>query len=156
MPPGFTESLAARLNSLGTVPCREAKPGDVVKPGVAMMAPGGKHMRVSAKGELTFDEAPPIHGVRPAADYLFQSALELYGNRLVGVVLTGMGRDGAAGARSIKDAGGVVFGESAATCTVYGMPKAAMEVGGITSEFPITEIGAAIVASLNRRLANAS
>lgn len=156
MPASFTASLANRLNSMGTVPCREAKQGDQVEPGVALMAPGGFHMRVQAGGILTLDEEPTIHGVRPAADYLFQSAAALYGSKVVGMVLTGMGRDGAAGSVAIKNHGGIVFGESESTATVYGMPKAAKDADAIYAEFPIDEIGQALVATLGRRIANAS
>lgn len=156
MPAGFTASLAARLHRLGTVPCREAKEGDKVMPGVALIAPGGVHMKVDRNGTIIFEDSPSIHGVKPAADHLFTSAREVYGSRCVGVVLTGMGRDGAAGAKAIRDAGGVCFGESQSTCTIYGMPKAAMEVGGIDAEFGIHEMASAVVASLTGRKARAS
>lgn len=156
MPPNFTASLADRLNSMGTVRCREAKPGDRLEPGLALMAPGGQHMRIGDRDQLTFDTEPTIHGVRPAADYLFDTAAKRYGSRVVGVVLTGMGKDGAAGALQIRETGGVVLGESAETCTVYGMPKAALEVGAVQAEYPIHELGAALVAALTRRVARAS
>lgn len=156
MPAGFTESFARRLDAIGTVPCREAAPGDKVLPGQAFVAPGGKHMRVRSDGSLSFDTDPPIHGVRPAADYLFLSAVEVYGARCVGVVLTGMGRDGAEGALAIRRAGGATLGEAESTCTIYGMPKAAMTIGAIEAEFPIHEMGRAIVAQLGGRIAHAS
>ncbi|MBX3120079.1 MAG: chemotaxis response regulator protein-glutamate methylesterase [Fimbriimonadaceae bacterium] len=156
MPAGFTASLAARLHRLGTVPCREAKAGDKVMPGVALIAPGGVHMKVDKNGSIIFEDTPTIHGVKPAADHLFMSAIQTFGARCVGVVLTGMGRDGAAGAKAIREAGGLCYGESQATCTIYGMPKAAYEVGGIDAEFGIHEMGSAIVASLSGRKARAS
>lgn len=156
MPAGFTASLANRLNNLGTVPCFEAKPGDVVTKGVAYLAPGGKHMRVGPNGALIFDEEPTIHGVRPAADHLFQTAVQRYGSKCVGIVLTGMGKDGAAGAKAIKDAGGVVFGESEQTCTVYGMPRAAAELDAVYAECPIYELGHVVMATMSRRNQHAS
>ena len=145
---GFTAYVANRLNTLGTMKVREGRPGDFMEKGVAILAPSGKHMRVLPSGELTFDDGPRIHGVRPAADYLFLSAASSFGNRCVGAVLTGMGKDGAAGALAIRRSGGVVFGESEETCAVYGMPRVAKEIGGIDSEFPIMQMGQALVAAL--------
>jgi two-component system chemotaxis response regulator CheB len=156
MPASFTASLANRLDGMGTIPCHEAKPGDAVRPGVALMAPGGLHMRIQSDGALSFDEGPTIHGVRPAADHLFTSAASVFGSRTVGIVLTGMGRDGAAGARAISEAGGLVFGESEQTAVVYGMPKAAKELGALEAEAPIHEIGHVVMANLGRRIAHAS
>jgi two-component system, chemotaxis family, protein-glutamate methylesterase/glutaminase len=156
MPAGFTASLAARLNRIGSVPCREAVDGDLIQPGVALLAAGGFHMRVDDEGRVSLFDAPVLHGVRPAADYLFESAAKYYGNRCVGAVLTGMGRDGAAGALSIKQAGGTVVGEDQSTCTVYGMPRAAKEIGAISGEYPIHEIGHALVATTSGRLKGAA
>ena len=156
MPAGFIDSLAKRLDRIGTLPCAEAKPGDHVTPGHALIAPSGKHMSVAPGGELLFTDEPTMHGVKPAADYLFKSAARVYGNRCVGAVLTGMGRDGAEGALQVKQAGGLVFGESEDTCTVYGMPRAAKILGAIESEFPIEEMASAIVSSLHGRIAHAS
>ena len=149
MPPGFTKSFAARLDSCGTVPCHEAAIGDRVVPGQALLAPGGLHMAVGAGGEIVLNQDPPLHGVRPAADVLFMTAAKVFGARCVGAVLTGMGKDGAEGALRLRHVGGVVFGESESTCTIYGMPRAAMQVGGIDAEYPINELAQAIVASLS-------
>lgn len=151
MPEGFTASLAQRLDHIGTVPCKEAHDGDSIAPGLAIIAPGGRHMTVTSKGIIKLDDRPTIHGVRPAADYLFQTAAELYGRRLVGVVLTGMGRDGADGAVAIRKAGGFVLGESEETAVIYGMPKAAKEAGGVDAEFPLHEMGHALCGVLSRR-----
>jgi two-component system chemotaxis response regulator CheB len=155
MPPGFIAGLAKRLDRIGTLPCAEAQPGDCVTPGHALIAPAGTHMSVKMGGELQFTNEPSLHGVRPAADYLFKSGARVYGNRCVGAVLTGMGRDGAEGALAIKNAGGVVYGESEETCTVYGMPRAAVALGAIEAEFPIHEIAGALVGSLHGRMAHA-
>ncbi len=156
MPEGFTASLAQRLDAIGTMPCKEAKHGDKVQPGLAYVAPGNKHMRVDKHGNIALDEGDRIHGVRPAADHLFVSAVEAWGNKCVGLVLTGMGKDGAAGALAIKRSGGTVFGESQESCTVYGMPKAAKEIGGVNAEFPIDQIGQAMVAALKGDRTNAA
>lgn len=156
MPPSFTKSLAERLSKIGTVPCKEAVHGDVIEPGVALLAPGGKHMVVSSDGTVSLNEEAPIHGVRPAADKLFESAASIYGSRCVGAVLTGMGRDGAAGAVAIRKAGGQTFGECESSCVIYGMPKAAKAAGGIDAEFTIEEMPAVLVAALSGRTKRAS
>lgn len=156
MPPGFTASLAARLDKIGTVPCAEATEANRVTPGMAFLAPAGKHMRIKKDGFLEFSMEPSLHGVRPAADYLFKSAAERFGAKTLGVVLTGMGRDGADGSLTIKNAGGMVLGESEETCTIYGMPKSAFATGAVAAEFPIHEMAQAIVANLGGRVARAS
>jgi len=157
MPAGFTDSFARRLNQIGTVPCREAAHGDLIKPGQALMAPGGKHMKVSSKGTIEIYDGPNVHGTKPAADPLFLSALSYFGaSRLVGAVLTGMGRDGADGAAQIVNAGGVFFGQNEETCVIYGMPKAAKMAGGISDELPLDQIASALTSSLQRRQKRAS
>jgi len=156
MPAAFTESLARRLDGIGTVPVKEAVDGEQVKPGQAYMAQGGLHMVVEEGGILRYQDTPPLHGVKPAADHLFQTAASIYGKRALGVILTGMGKDGAAGAVTLIQCGATVFGEDESTCTVYGMPKAAKDAGGLTAQFPLHEMGAAIVAALKERVARAS
>lgn len=152
MPVGFTASLAERLSRLGTVPVREAVDGDDIAPGLALIAPGGLHMRISDSGKVELFDGPALHGVRPAADHLFESAARKFGSRCLGAVLTGMGKDGAAGAMAIKTSGGTVFGESESSCTIYGMPRAAKELGAIAGEYPIHEMGHALVAMASGRL----
>ncbi|MBL8064221.1 MAG: chemotaxis response regulator protein-glutamate methylesterase [Chthonomonadaceae bacterium] len=156
MPVGFTTSFAKRLNELSAIPTREAVQGDKIEPGQALLAPGGFHLVCEPNGTVSLNEKPSIHGVRPAADYMFQSGAKCFGSKCLGVVLTGMGRDGAQGAVEIRQMGGVVLGESEATCVVYGMPKAAKDAGGIDAEFPLDEIAQAIVANLSGRLKHAS
>jgi len=152
MPVGFTASLAARLDRVGTMSCREAADGDHLEPNLALVAPGGIHMKVGPDGRVSLFDGPTLHGVRPAADYLFETAAQRFGNRCVGAVLTGMGRDGAAGALAVKTAGGTMFGEAESTCTVYGMPRSAKEIGATVAEYPIHEIGHALVATIAGRL----
>ena len=156
MPAGFTKSLAERLTALRTVPCFEAADGKPLEPGVAWLAPGGRHMVLGPDGRIRLTDDPPVHGVRPAADPLFLSAAKLLGSRCLAVVLTGMGRDGADGALAIRKAAGTVLAESESTATVYGMPKAATAIGATHAEYPIHEMGQAIVANLQRRIAHAS
>lgn len=156
MPQGFTASLAQRLDNLGTVPCREAKDGDRIEAGQAYMAPGGIHLALGPGGRLSFDDSPSMHGVKPAADILFKTAAESYGSRCLGVVLTGMGRDGADGAVVIRSKGGKVFGEAESSCVIYGMPQAAKKAGGVDAEFDLRDMGAAIVAGVAGRAALAS
>ncbi len=157
MPAGFTESFARRLNQLGTVPCREAVHGDLIKPGQALIAPGGTHMRVSSKGTIEIYDGPNVHGTKPAADPMFFSAMEYFGaTKLIGAILTGMGKDGAEGAAQIVKSGGVFFGQNEETCVIYGMPKAAKLAGGITDELPLNQIATALASALHRRQRRAS
>ncbi len=156
MPAGFTASLSKRLDLVGCMSVREAQTGDSIKAGQALVAPGGKHLVVGADGRMKLTDEEPIHGVRPAADFLFHTAAKAWGPKCLGVVLTGMGRDGAEGAVAIRKAGGVVLGESAESCIVYGMPRAAKDAGGVDAEFTIDDMPTAIVANLTGRLQRAS
>jgi len=155
MPAGFVAPLARRLNDIGTISVREAKVGDRMEPGVALLAPGGRHMTIGADGGLRFDDAPTVHGVRPAADRLFNSAAEAFGKRCVVAVLSGMGRDGAEGALAVRKAGGVILAESEETCTIYGMPKAAVEIGAVERTVPIDGMGAALARAVAGGVTNA-
>ena len=155
MPTGFTAPLAKRLNEVGPMAVREARPGDRLEPGVALIAPGGRHMTVRAGGALAFDDGPSIHGVRPAADRLFASAAEAFGRRCLVAVLSGMGRDGADGALAIHEKGGTVLAESEETCTIYGMPKAAVATGAVERSVPIDQMGDAIAGTVAGKMLNA-
>lgn len=148
MPESFMASFAARLNSIGTVPCQVAKAGDRPVPGVALMAPGGKHMMIDSHGAIVLDDGPNLHGVKPAADHLFLTAAAKWGDRCLGAIFTGMGRDGAEGAKVIRSKGGYMIGESEETCVVYGMPRAAKEAGGIDRELPLSAMAPALVTAI--------
>ena len=128
MPEGFTASFAKRLNDVSSVKVVEASHGDLIVPGTVYVAPGGKHMTLSGNRVL-LDTKAKLHSVRPAVDYLFYSAVDLYGKDLLGIVLTGMGQDGADGCRAIKEAGGYVITQDQASSTVYGMPRVVAERG---------------------------
>ncbi len=127
MPPVFTQILAKRLGDLSKKPCNEAKHGDILKPGHIYVAPGDYHLQVAhSSGEvvLELNQGPQRNSVRPAADYLFESAAAVFRNRLLGIVLTGMGQDGLQGSIAIKQAGGRILIQDEPSCVVFGMPGA--------------------------------
>jgi len=153
MPAGFTSSLASRLNALSRVPVAEARSGDRIEHGRVYLAPGGMHMRVadvSGVPMIALDQTPPIWGVRPSADPLFRSAAQQFGALLVGVVLTGMGRDGAEGLRAVRDRGGYAIVQDRATSIVYGMPQAALATAGADRTLPLDAIAMEIAEAVAR------
>jgi two-component system, chemotaxis family, protein-glutamate methylesterase/glutaminase len=145
MPAGFTGSLAARLDRDAALSVREAAPGDALSPGTALIAPGGSHLRLEL-GRSVLSDADPIGGLRPRADLTIADVVDIWGERTLLVVLTGMGRDGVEGARAVRAAGGRVLAEAAETCTVYGMPRAIVEDGLADLVLPLHEMAPAIVA----------
>jgi chemotaxis response regulator CheB len=145
MPSGFTSLLADRLNALYPQEVREAQTGDFVMQGRMLIAPADKHMRLAMRGGKVVVECfvgQRIHGVMPAADVLFESVVEVMKNNAVGVVLTGMGNDGAKGLMQMRLAGCKNIGQDERSCVVYGMPKAAKDLGGIDYEIPLDDIPA--------------
>jgi two-component system, chemotaxis family, protein-glutamate methylesterase/glutaminase len=144
MPPGFTRSLAGRLDEISAIPVKEAAEGDRLQSGHVLVAPGGFHMTVGSDGLIRLNQDPPVHGVRPAVDKTFESVIPLFGQHLVGVILTGMGYDGAKGMVGVKKHGGRTIAEDASTCVVYGMPKVVAEMGAADQVLPVHEIADAI------------
>jgi len=145
MPAGFTKSLAVRLDEISTIAVKEAEEGDRVINGRVLIAPGGFHMVTDAEGKVHLNQEPSQHGVRPAVDRTFESAVPVWGSRMVGVILTGMGYDGAKGMVSLKRSGGKTIAEDASSCVVYGMPKVVVELGAADHVLPLHEISEAIV-----------
>ena len=151
MPIGFTRSLADRLDSRSAVPVREAQDGESVAPGVVLIAPAGRHMKVRRRGTVTrvwLDEEPRSALHRPSVDVLMASVAKVYGARSLGVVLTGMGSDGVEGLRAIRQTGGRTFAESEESCVIYGMPKAAVEAGVVDRSVPLARMADEILAAV--------
>jgi two-component system chemotaxis response regulator CheB len=146
MPAGFTASLADRLDALTPLPCAEAARDDLLAEDRILLAPGGVHLISSASGHVQLVRLPPVNGVRPAVDVTLQAVAPIWRERLLCVVLTGMGVDGREGCRAVKLHGGSVIAQDAATCTVNGMPGAVAGAGLADQILPLTEISASIEA----------
>lgn len=145
MPAGFTNSLAIRLNDISGLPVKEAAEGDAVRTGHVYIAPGGHHMALDNKLTIRLNDGPPVHSVRPAVDVTMESVIENFKGTVIGVILTGMGYDGAKGMAAIKRVGGKTIAQNEATCVVYGMPRVVVESGKADKVLPITEIAQGIV-----------
>jgi two-component system chemotaxis response regulator CheB len=146
MPPGFTQSLAARLDRASKLDVREAEGGESIQPGIALIAPGGKHLRLGGDKRTVLSDDTEIGGLRPRADLTIKDCARVYGPRMLLVVLTGMGADGLEGAREVRNAGGRVLAEDESTCTIYGMPRAVAEAGLADEVLPLNELAEAIAA----------
>jgi len=143
MPVGFTASLAERLNRVCPITVKEAQDGEIPRPGTVYIAPGGVHLKLRRFGEelqLKLDVAPDDSLHRPSVDVLFNSAAQACGSRTLAFVLTGMGRDGAVGARTLKSVGGRVLVESESTAVVFGMPKAVQESVSVDGTVPLAQV----------------
>lgn len=148
MPPGFTASLAERLNRISPIPVKEAADGEPIAAGQAYIAPAGRHMKVMRCGgklhvRLDLSPAEALH--KPSVDVLFESAAAVCGSNSLAVVLTGMGRDGAIGARALKNAGARVVAESEETARVFGMPKAVAEAVKADAVVPLHDVAGTIL-----------
>ncbi|MEQ1794511.1 MAG: chemotaxis response regulator protein-glutamate methylesterase [Nitrospira sp.] len=149
MPEKFTAAFAERLNSICQIEVLEAKTGDRVIPGRALIAPGGRHMMVKRSGaqyHVEVVEGPLVNRHRPSVDVLFRSVAKFAGRNALGIIMTGMGDDGAAGLLEMRKAGAKTIGQNEATCVVYGMPKEAMKRGATERELPLTAIAPEILA----------
>jgi two-component system chemotaxis response regulator CheB len=146
MPAGFTASLAARLDSAGTLRCAEATSEDILVAGEILVAPGDRHMISTTNGHIRLVRLSPVNGVRPAADVTLQSVAPIWRDRLLCVVLTGMGVDARDGARAVKLYGGRVIAQDAATATIYGMPGAVAAAGLADQVLPLHKIASSVAA----------
>ncbi|HHX94690.1 MAG TPA: chemotaxis response regulator protein-glutamate methylesterase [Clostridia bacterium] len=154
MPEGFTRALAERLNQSSHIFVKEAQEGDLIKPGLALVAPAGRQMYVE-KGlggaHITLRSEANVSTVfKPSVDVTMLSAAEVYGNSVLGVIMTGMGSDGVRGLKEIKRRGGSCLAEAEQTCTVFGMPKAAINAGVIDEIHPVDSIAAAIIRAVGK------
>lgn len=154
MPEGFTQAFAERLNQHCALEVKEAEHGETVRAGVAYIAPGHSHMRVNNAGlglRLQLDQDGPVNQHRPSVDVLFDSVAELPPPATVGIILTGMGRDGAAGMLRLKEAGGYNLAQDESSSVVYGMPREALLGGGVDEVLPLEWIAPALLARLQQR-----
>lgn len=143
MPGNFTGPFAQRLNSLSRITVKEAESGDVLKPNHALLAPGGRHLSLVKSGSKVIAkirDEDPVSGHRPSVDVMMRSAAELFGDRCLGIIMTGMGYDGAEGCRLIREAGGYVLGQNEASSDVYGMNKVAFVEGNVDRQFALDEL----------------
>jgi len=149
MPVGYTELYARRLDEIAPLQVREPREGDPVRPGVVLVAPAGRHLSFVRQEDgavaAHLDARPFDLPHRPSVDVLFQSAAEVFGDRVLGVVMTGMGSDGKHGAAWIKSQGGRVFTEAEETCVVYGMPRSVVEAGLSDKSVPLDDMARAIL-----------
>lgn len=154
MPKGFTKTFSDRLNELSMMQVKEAEEGDRVLTGRVLIAPGDYHMKVVRSGgqyivKLNNDEK--VNGHRPSVDVLMHSVAEHVGANAFGVILTGMGNDGAAGLKAMKEAGAKTIGQDQASCVVYGMPKVAFDVGAVDYQMHLDDISAGILRLVNKK-----
>ncbi len=151
MPEKFTEAFAKRLNGLCDIDVREAKDGDRVVPGLALIAPGNKHMQVKRSGAQYFVEVsdgPLVNRHRPSVDVLFRSIAKHAGKNAKGIILTGMGDDGASGLLEMREAGAMTYGQNEESCVVFGMPKEAIRRGAVDHILPLREFPKVISGNL--------
>lgn len=143
MPQGFTSMYAERLNDICQVSVKEAKSGDVVRPGQVLIAPGDKHMRlvrVNNMYQVECKAGEKVSGHCPSVDVLFHSVAKVAGNKAMGIILTGMGKDGSDGLLAMRKAGAVTIGQNEESCIVYGMPKVAFDIGAVNYQLPLDQI----------------
>ncbi len=144
----FTAPFASRLNSICGLEIKEASEDDTVNDGEVLIAPGGIHLKISPQRKVVLTEDPPRHGVRPSVDTMMESIAEVYGENSIGVILTGMGKDGSVGMKRIKEVGGKTIAEDRSTCVVFGMPNAAISTGCVDKVVKLTEIPKEVIKAL--------
>ncbi len=153
MPAGFTASFAQRLNEISEVEVSEAKNGDIIGKGKVLIAPGDYHMVVRREGgqyKIKLGTGDKVSGHRPSVDVLFNSCSVYAGSNSIGVILTGMGSDGAKGLLKMRNAGSHTIGQEEKSCVIYGMPKVANEIGAVESEVPLEKINNTLISILNK------
>ena len=153
MPERFTKTWADRMNGLCRISVKEAQDGDSVLPSHALVAPGNYHMRLVRSGArytVHINQDPPVNRHRPSVDVMFDSVARYAGGNAVGVILTGMGGDGAKGLLAMKQAGSSTIAQDEASCVVFGMPKEAIKLGGVDNVLPLHDIAGAILAHMSR------
>ncbi len=151
MPPGFTTSFANRLNTLCRIRVAEARDGERILPGHAYIAPGGRHLRIDRSGSnyvAVVEDTEPVNRHRPSVEVLFKSAARVLGPNALGIMLTGMGADGAQAMREMKDAGSYNYVQDEASCVVFGMPRMAIQCGAAHEVLPLNQIANAVLARL--------
>jgi two-component system chemotaxis response regulator CheB len=156
MPAGFTKTYAQALNSRFPFEVKEAEDGDKVVPGRVLLAPGNFHMEMVRNGafyHVKLHQQPLLHGVRPAADFLMKTVAKYVGGNAIGVVLTGMGKDGAEGLLEMKKAGAFTISQSEKTCVVYGMPHAAEQLGAVDKVMDLDVISSELCQQFQKRAA---
>jgi two-component system chemotaxis response regulator CheB len=152
MPPGFTRSFAARMNGMCRVAVAEAQNGERVLPGHVYIAPGDHHMRLAKSGSnyvIALDDSEPVNRHRPSVEVLFLSVAAVAGGNAMGVMLTGMGKDGAQAMRAMRDAGSFNIAQDEASCVVFGMPREAIAAGAVHEVLPVTEIADRLIQELS-------
>ncbi len=148
MPAGFTKAFANRLNQNCPIDVKEAESGDPIRPGCAYIAPGDKHLmlrRMGSRYEVEVKDGPLVSRHKPSVDVLFRSTANAAGSNAAGIIMTGMGDDGAKGLLEMRQAGAVTYGQDENTCVVYGMPKVAFLQGAVNLQLPLQDIAAAIM-----------
>lgn len=153
MPEGFTKSFASRLDGLCKVRVKEAEPGDKILPGHAYLAPGHSHLLLKRNGTgyiCELSSADPVNRHRPSVDVLFKSAAKTAGKNAIGIILTGMGKDGALGMKEMHDAGAHTFAQDEKSCVVFGMPKEAISQGGVDEIVSLKEIASRVMSYLDK------
>jgi two-component system chemotaxis response regulator CheB len=144
MPVGFTCSLAERLDATSQLVVKEAAHGDKLEVGRALVAPGGFHMMIDDGNQITLNQSPPVHGVRPSVDVTMISVAQRFGASVVGAILTGMGSDGTNGAKLVRNVGGWIIAEDESTSVVWGMPRSVFEAGAANELVPLQNLASAI------------
>ena len=151
MPPTFIKSFVARLNKLCRPDVHEAEPGQRLEVGNVYIAPGDQHMEITGRSifTITLNHGEKVNGHRPSVDVMFQSLAQSVGAKAVGVILTGLGADGARGLLAMRKAGARTIGQDESTCVVYGMPRVAFEIGAVSRQWPLEKIADQILALTN-------